>query len=596
MNSKMKRLAGACALALLVSGCGGSSGDGGLVAAPIARSSMSMALMTTVLDASSRQPVNLAANEKVTLVIYGPDADKIVNGEGVSLYDPASRTAGPLTSADGIFTLYVKPTTSGPFAYNVRLVASANNFVTSSQDLILRDTDLNADGTVRTLQVPISLISMAPNAQPDSVTAAQVSSKLAAGGATAEAIALSTPSATAVVDGSASPVALGSASVSIPKATVAYADAAKTKPLPAGDVSVNVVYNNNATTDSLAAFPGGFLARQDPNGQALSEPAGFVSGGFASVEISTKAADGTITKAKTFDRPITLTIPVPQGTINPETGAVVQPGDVIPIWSYDTTTGDWSVMKLNSTGAIITGTLGALAADNTYPVTFVTDHLSYFNLDWFFWKEVIPGKSSVGQCATAPITIKGAQGKPLYLEASLPGGGWSHAWFLDGGASDPAVDKITYAPKGLKMRVDAYYGTNRADATRKVGSVTVSDVCSGVSLDVSVAMSRLLPTVKTASQSVLVREVCSNDATRSANAPSDTVTAISAGVPIVVAGTNSAGVATLPGLIVGKTYKVSVAHRDGRTSVLNTTIAETNSQLRIDFPVACRTVTGAVSS
>ena len=593
-------LFGACCVTVFLSACGSGGGGGGEVtvvtAPPVVRAALPLVLQTTVQDASTKLPLSLSATEKISVAVYGADADKIVDGDGKSLYTAANKFAGPLTSSDGIFTLYFKPAGAGPFTANVRIVATAKNYITSSQDLVISDKDLNRDGTVKSIQVPISLISLAANSQPESVVAAKVTAALSASGATTTPITATTPAATGTkqVDGVATTVALGAANVSIPTSVVAYSDANKTIPLPAGAISVDVVYNNNTTSSSLAAFPGGFASRQDPNGQALTTPGGFISGGFASIEVSSTAANGDVTKAKTFDKPISVTISLPKGTINPETGVPANTGDTIPLWSYDTTTGEWSPMKLVSTGAIITGKLGPLGADNTYPVTFITDHLSYFNLDWFFWKDQIPGKSTVLSCDVAPITITGAGGKPLFLLATMVGGGWSHDWRLDS-TVDPAFEKITYAPKNLKMRIDAYFGTNQADPAKLVGSVTVDDLCLGVNLDVTAGVNRLSPSIRLATMDFTTREVCDTDSTKTQNVAGDTVYAVAAGFPNITAPTNSAGVASLTGLVVGQTYAVTVKNRDGQTSKSNIVISDTNQGRAVDFNVKCTTstVTGA---
>ncbi|MEN3278453.1 MAG: hypothetical protein V7631_4243 [Massilia sp.] len=593
----MSRIQNFLAMALLgisLSGCsgGGGGGDAVVVVPPPARASLPLALMATVGDAATRAPLSLAGTEKVTVAVYGADADKVVDGEGKSLYNATAKLAGPLTSSEGLFTLYLKPPT-GTFSLNLRVVASAPNYVTSSQDMVLTQADLNGDGSVKTIEVPINLISLAPSAQPESVVSTKVTGTLSSSGATTAPIAATTPSATAttVVNGVTTTVSLGTANASLPTAVIAYADEKKTIPLPAGPVSVDVVYNNNTTSDSLATFPGGMITRQDPAGQALSSPGSFISGGFASIEVSTKAADGTVTKAKTFDKPISVTISLPKGTINPETGAPVKAGEIIPIWSYDTTTGEWTVMKMTSTGAIITGQLGALRADDTFPVTFTTDHLSYFNLDWFAWRDGVAGGSKVPQCDTAPITIKGAAGRPLYLEAVLAGGGWMHPWNLYAGDRDPAQDKITYAPKGLSMIVNAYYNTNRADATKLVGSVAVGDICAGVTLDVTAGMAKV-GSIATAALDVLVREVCSSDTTKASPVPSDTITAVTPGLPVVTMGTSASGVATLKGLYVGKTYALTVKNRDEQVSKLSVIVQAVNPARTVDFSVSCKTVTG----
>ena len=566
------------ALAVSISTITGCSGDGNSSAAqPSERTVMAVALQTTVQDAATGLPISLTTPDKITVVVYGADADKVVDGEGASLYDAVNQFAGPLTSSNGIFTIYLKPGTPVPALMSLRLVASAKDFVTSSQNLEINSSDLNTDGTTTAINIPISLIKQ--SAPPPTVVAATTPITLTDGATPASVITTQTAESTVMVDGDL--VSLGTATVSIPATTTVYADAARTVPLPEGTTSINVTYNNNDTGSSLAAFPGGLTTLQDPTGADLTSPATFISGGFASVEVTSTALDGTVTKAKTFDKPVTVTISIPKDTINPETGVAVSEGDTIPIWSYDTTTGEWSVMKL-SDNTIIIGTLGALNnADNTYPVTFITDHLSYFNLDWF-----VDGQQG---CDKAPITIIGAKGKPLYLEAYLLGKGWMHTWNLDADVADPATDNITYAPKNKRMRIDAYMGTNSPDSARKVGSVTVNNVCAGVTLDVTDGVNALSPTIIYANMDVKVREVCDLDSNVGRDVPSAGIYAISSGQPSVNATTGRTGVATLASLMAGKTYQIIVTNRDGQYKSRNySVLASNNPRQEFNFTIACK--------
>lgn len=576
--------ASAAGVLALVGCSNGSSSTDSAVLSPTAKSVLPVAVQTVVQDAATSLPLVTTGTDKITVVVYGADASKVIDGDGKSLYNATGGFAGPLSSNNGIFTIYMQPGATTPAEMSLRLVANAKGYVTSSQELIIKNTDLNTDGNTSSFAVAISLISQ--TAPPPTVTTASTAAPLT-NGKTASQITATTTEST--VGTGVDTVQLGTAAVVIPATTTAYTDTAKTIALPAGTTELKVTYNNNTTGDSLAAFPGGLLTRQDPTGAALPSPGGFISGGLASVELISTAADGTQTKAKTFDQPISVTISIPQNTVNPETGLPVAQGDIIPIWSYDTVTGEWSVMKmLNDT--LITGTLGALkVSDNTYPVTFTTDHLSYFNLDWFAWKTTIPGKRNVLQCDSAPITIKGAKGKPLYLEASMVGGGWMHPWNLDAGKSDPAIDKIIYAPKNLPMRIDAYLGVNKAVAAKKVGSVTVSDVCSGVTLDVTDGVNTLSPTLTYVNVDVQVQEVCSTDSTRFTNVPSVGVYAVLQGLPRVSSTTQTTGLATLKSLLAGKTYAISVTNRDGQSKQFNySVLAANNAVQKVSFPVTCK--------
>ncbi|MFZ4481120.1 MAG: hypothetical protein ACOYNZ_14635, partial [Rhodoferax sp.] len=456
------------AAAAVLSGCGSSSSTPTeVVVPPPARAVLGVALQTTVHDAATGLPIKPTAPEQVTVVIYGADANKVVNIDGVSLYSAANGFAGPVTAASGLFTIYLKPGTPVPAQMALRLVASAKGFVNSSADLVIKSTDLKTDGTTTAIPVDIALVNQ--TAPPPTVVVVATPIVVTNGTTAATASTNKTPESTTVVGGAT--VSLGSATVVVPATTTIYADAAKTVPLPAGSTSVNVTYNNNTAVTSLATFPGGLTVSQSASGTPLAAPAVFITGGFASIEVVSTAADGTVTKAKTFDKPLSVTIPIPKATINPQTGKLVAAGDVIPIWSYDTTTGAWSVLKLNN-GTLVSGTLGALdTSNNTFPVTFATDHLTYMSPGWV--------TAADQQCSNAAITIAGAKGNRLDLLATRSGNGWLSDWVLAADAAKPAtaLSNIGAAPRNTPVTIEAYQGNTL------VGTLTVGDLCaSGITL------------------------------------------------------------------------------------------------------------------
>lgn len=571
-----KRLYGLslASITVALAGCfgGSSTPPPDVIVPPPAAAAQPVALQALVKNAATGLPVTLTAPDKVTLVVYGADAAKIVDANGVSLYSAANGFAGPVSAASGFFTVYLKPGTPVPSQMSVRLVASAKGFVNSSADLVIKSTDLKTDGSTTGIDVNIALVNQ--TAPPPSVTVVSTPITVTNGTTAAVISTNKTPESTAVVNGAT--VSLGSATVVVPATTVIYADAAKTIPLPAGTTAVNVTYNNNTTASSLATFPGGFQVSQSATGTALAAPAAFISGGFASIEVASTAANGTVTLAKTFDKPLSVTIPIPKATINPQTGLAVKAGDSIPIFSYDTTTGAWTALKLTN-GTLVTGTLGALdTSNNTFPVVFATDHLTYMSPGWV--------TAADQQCSDAAITVVGASGRALELAAVRMGNGWYDVWRLDSDTAAPAsqLSNIGTAPRNTPVELSALQNGVF------VGSRIVPDLCaSGITLTVTPA------TPPVVAVNVLVRDVCSNSTASPAPStlrPGVSVNAFNAasGNESVMTGTN--GVATFP-LIVGSTYTIAVPDPFNYSQPY--TVLSTTNSIAVDRAVTCQVVSGS---
>jgi hypothetical protein len=255
---------------------------------------------------------------------------------------------------------------------------------------------------------------------PITVTASEPSSK---GSAT-----LSVPAGVQVFDGNGNPVS--------------------------GTLTANVTYFNNQNEGSLSSFPGGFMVNTGTNGRGL-----FTTGGFASFEIT----NGSGTNVKTFSDPINVSMQVPGNTINPETGAAIAGGDIIPVWSYNELTGTWA-FEYN-------GTAVGPNPDGTYTIAFTTTHLSWWNIDWFN-----------GNFCQNGITINVTGNfTSLNLRAKRVDTG---EYFYYGGyvsSSYPSV-QILNAPSNMPSIIEAY------DCNGVVGSVQVSDLC-GTSVNLPVTAS-----------------------------------------------------------------------------------------------------------
>jgi hypothetical protein len=253
-------------------------------------------------------------------------------------------------------------------------------------------------------------------------------------------------------------------------------------------------------------------------------------------------------------------------------------GDVIPVWSYDSTSGAWSVLKLNN-GTIVTGTLGALdTSNNTFPVTFATDHLTYFSLG----KNRPPAQT----CSNATLTVNGAQGKSLDFVITRQSGGWSYQGTLAADAAAPASATLTIgsAPTG------AVVVTVNQDNTLLVnfpstGNPAVANLCASPAPAITVSP-RSTPT---SSVTVNLRKVCSQDSTAFTPVSGVTVNAIDSGGRRVARWTTgSAGTAPFSSLIVGSTYTFKAA---GFTDTSYTVLTSGNS-VTMSQSVTCNVVSG----
>jgi hypothetical protein len=182
---------------------------------------------------------------------------------------------------------------------------------------------------------------------------------------------------------------IGTSSLAIAAGTVGKT--ASGAPAAAGALTVSNTYFANSNAESLTAFPGGFAATVEVpaastsvlNG-AAADAGTFVTAGFAQFNVVDSAGNAI----KTFDKPLTVGIDLPKGTLD-ENGVALVAGDQYPVWSYDDTTGKWVFEKM---GTVAEKTP---ADPNNFTVQFTTTHLSSWNLDQYF------------NSCTATVNVKG---------------------------------------------------------------------------------------------------------------------------------------------------------------------------------------------
>jgi len=143
-----------------------------------------------------------------------------------------------------------------------------------------------------------------------------------------------------------------------------------------GRITGSVAYGDPTDAADLETFPGDFTTRIDTGGGEREQA--LITAGFVRINLTDGSGAPITSFAPGQTAKITMTIP--PSTVNPETGMLISPGDTIPLFVFNESTGRWVVERTNG-GAIRRATVRA-ANDGTLYAEFETSHLSDFNLDW----------------------------------------------------------------------------------------------------------------------------------------------------------------------------------------------------------------------
>jgi len=505
-------------------------------------------------------PVNVSA---VTLAAAVVDAGSgsLVTASGLTMNIYAQNTttlvAGPLTSTGGSFVYVPSSTTTFPVTY--RLVVTASGYDTLSQFVTIPASAVKTDGTgVVTAILPLVQVATPPA----TVTTATTAVTTQASGASTTAVTTATPATTGVT---------GTAAVTIPASTKATTS---TGTVLTGNLNLAVTYDNNTTAASLNSYPAPFQVYETANGEASSTPLPLIVGGGATATLS----DASGNQASTFSTPVSITIDVPAGTPNPTTNTAVKAGDSIPIWFFGSN-GVLSLLTLNSTGAIVTGKLGALvtpAAPATpyFPVTFQTDHFCFFELAW---------PMTTGQAATSVITITGAGSNTI--TGSLSAQGWSVPILVTGATST--------------LNLVGGLSTQTADLELQLAGNTVYSnkafvPGSSPTIDVSSAVANLSPQSVTVSATATCQGTTTSETLPSSFVSITKVTGSgsTATRSFVTSGTTGInGTITLSGLVTGGNYEIAVTPPGLGTVTLVYTPSTSNTSTTANWTVNCSTGT-----
>lgn len=570
----------------MLTGCGGDD-QADSVIPPAKMSSEKMAVNLALTDPATGAPVAAAAIGGVvpaaagrfTVTITGDDADKIYDGDGTRMWNTTTvpPTPVPFTNVGNFLTFYVRANPAD-YPLNLNVVVKGADYVTNSQSLFISAPTSSAPVVLPVnIQMTSSTLTPAERTAMNNDVGVDVKSGTVnadANGTTSPLIIATRAIPTETFSDPAGTVSTGTGSggveLEIPSGTGLTTAAG----LPVtGALTATVTYHNPVDPSSLATFPGGMAVREQPDGTPISVggPASFVSGGFASIEIR----DGSGNEVRNFDSPVTVTMTVPKNLGNPDTGLPIAAGDSVPLWSYDTDTGEWSAHRqFLPDGPIVTGVVGDVTGDGVvdppgvdangdWIVAFPTRHLSYFNLDWWYWSQQyrnIPPR----QCDTTNFTVRGAKGKKIFFVAESVAGGFSHEAWLDPNPLMPAQESFTiYSAPMIPMRYIAYL--DYVSPSNKLNSMVFNNLCSNGgsgNIFTIVDPTGMLDSKQFADVTVNVYQQCTNDLSKITPIPSNGVFAY-LGASHINGLTNNQGVAVLESLEVGKTYTVEAINRSG---------------------------------
>lgn len=292
--------------------------------------------------ASSTIPQGL----KVT--ISGAGKDYVLSDAGKKEYIPTDNVLSLVLNKN------VSPSVSSPIEFTVSI--SGNGYVSTSKTFVITDTELASF-----YEIPVTKVSEPPTGVASTVESVNL-----------------TQGEKVVVPATVEKPEVAEITLQ-PGTQVRDASGAT---INANNVSVQVVQYTTETTASLQSFPGGFGADNVIMNNGSTTDGDFITGGFVAIDME---ADGKAVKS--FSKPIQVSVGINADLTSPETGEKIKEGDTIPTWSYDSNTGQW---KEEGIATVIRGRDGKLTA------TFEASHLSYWNLDWYFY----------GSCSNSGGTVK----------------------------------------------------------------------------------------------------------------------------------------------------------------------------------------------
>lgn len=292
-------------------------------------------------DAATGKLIGFEGNNQVKVTITGENADAVLDNTGV-LKEEYKSSNGFLGLALNPNNKFI-PTQSNPIKFTI--VAKIDGYISTSKNVTISE-----EGTYH-LKIVMTDVSNPPSGVIVREAKGVGNLESGTGSLLSELVVKTSGDEVEII---------------IPEGTVIKDSDGNTL---SGSLDITLVYFDNLLDGSLAAFPGGLITRVNQNGQTLD--GAFFSAGFVALEI----ADENGNSAETFEEnQVLLNMIVKAPTYNPETQTNVAAGNELPVYSYNTKNGEWT---LEQTVIVESG------EGSDYLASAELSHLSYWNFDWF---------------------------------------------------------------------------------------------------------------------------------------------------------------------------------------------------------------------
>jgi len=375
--------------------------------------------------------------ENITVSISGPGKNLIFDDLGGKDYAVAGNVLSLVLDKD------VKPTETNPVEFTVSVTAPG--YVSTSQTISITDPTKSLEFTV-----PLTNVAATPEG-----TAAKT-----------ETLSLTTGQTLTVPATADKPEV---ATITIAPGTQVKDETGNV--ISSNTVNAQVVQYGTGNEESLNSFPGSFTPENVTLQTGSSTAGTFVSAGFVAIDME---AGGK--KVKSFTKPIDVNVGINTELFNPETDQKVKEGDQIPTWSFESSTGEW---KEEGVATVVKGSDGKLSA------TFKASHLSYWNIDWFYYLPRCRPSFVLKVTSNLLTNVVSSNYYAKVYWAPANSNNFQYVYQAYGfNAKNGELNQYVglYTPNGSRVRIDVYAYSNNA----KIGTTGIFNPCANNQIPITI--------------------------------------------------------------------------------------------------------------